>query len=200
MIKQEGLYQNKVTVSLASIVNCKMAYWTQAYLKVLKNSLLTHSHLIIAPSPFTGIIDPDIPCIIPNHRWPIKLDFEYNGQFKKMQRVRCCLLMDSSKIIDWGLYEITTKWNITDSKKLLLALNGNLASFNVVLLILSTFITPISAYLNDLPTLQSVVSPESTLCYKSRETTVSNCLLFPRACMSTWRLRQKFNSSWVHLH
>ena len=26
MIKQEGLYQNKVTVSLASIHNCKMAY------------------------------------------------------------------------------------------------------------------------------------------------------------------------------
>ena len=26
MIKQEGLYQNKVTVSLASIFNCKMAY------------------------------------------------------------------------------------------------------------------------------------------------------------------------------
>ena len=27
LIKQEGLYQNKVTVSLASIHNCKMAYW-----------------------------------------------------------------------------------------------------------------------------------------------------------------------------
>ena len=26
MIKQEGLYQNKVTLSLASIHNCKMAY------------------------------------------------------------------------------------------------------------------------------------------------------------------------------
>ena len=26
MIKQEGLYQNKVTVSPASIFNCKMAY------------------------------------------------------------------------------------------------------------------------------------------------------------------------------
>ena len=26
MIKQEGLYQNKVTVSLTSIFNCKMAY------------------------------------------------------------------------------------------------------------------------------------------------------------------------------
>ena len=25
-MKQEGLYQNKVTVSLASIHNCKMAY------------------------------------------------------------------------------------------------------------------------------------------------------------------------------
>ena len=28
IIKQEGLYQNKVTFSLASIHNCKMAYWT----------------------------------------------------------------------------------------------------------------------------------------------------------------------------
>ena len=28
MIKQEGLYQNKVTVSLASIFNCNMAYYT----------------------------------------------------------------------------------------------------------------------------------------------------------------------------
>ena len=27
MIKQEGLYQNKVTVSLASIYNCKKAYY-----------------------------------------------------------------------------------------------------------------------------------------------------------------------------
>ena len=27
MIKQEGLYQNKVNSSLASIHNCKMAYW-----------------------------------------------------------------------------------------------------------------------------------------------------------------------------
>ena len=27
IIKQEGLYQNKVTLSLASIHNCKMAYW-----------------------------------------------------------------------------------------------------------------------------------------------------------------------------
>ena len=27
MIKQKGLYQNKVTLSLASIHNCKMAYW-----------------------------------------------------------------------------------------------------------------------------------------------------------------------------
>ena len=27
LIKQEGLYQNKVTVSLASIHNCKIAYW-----------------------------------------------------------------------------------------------------------------------------------------------------------------------------
>ena len=27
MIKQEGLYQSKVTLSLASIHNCKMAYW-----------------------------------------------------------------------------------------------------------------------------------------------------------------------------
>ena len=26
-IKQEGLYQNKLTLSLASIHNCKMAYW-----------------------------------------------------------------------------------------------------------------------------------------------------------------------------
>ena len=28
IIKQEGLYQNKVTLSLASIHNCKMADWT----------------------------------------------------------------------------------------------------------------------------------------------------------------------------
>ena len=28
LIKQEGLYQNKVIVSPASIYNCKMAYWT----------------------------------------------------------------------------------------------------------------------------------------------------------------------------
>ena len=28
LIKQEGLYQNKVNVSPASIYNCKMAYWT----------------------------------------------------------------------------------------------------------------------------------------------------------------------------
>ena len=27
MIKQEGLYQNKVNSSLGSIHNCKMAYW-----------------------------------------------------------------------------------------------------------------------------------------------------------------------------
>ena len=27
IIKQEGLYQNKLTLSLASIYNCKMAYW-----------------------------------------------------------------------------------------------------------------------------------------------------------------------------
>ena len=27
IIKREGLYQNKVTLSLASIHNCKMAYW-----------------------------------------------------------------------------------------------------------------------------------------------------------------------------
>ena len=198
MIKQEGLYQNKVTVSLASMVNCKMAYWTQAYLKVLKNSLLTHSHLIIAPSPFTGTLTSL--ALYLTTGGPLSLILNIMGNLIKMQPVRCCLIIDGSKIIDWGLYEITTKWNITDSKKLLLVLNGNLASFNVVLLILSTFITPISAYLNDLPTLQSVVSPESTLCYKSRETTVSNCLLFPRAYMSTWRLRQKFNSSWVHLH
>ena len=28
IIKQEGLYQNKVTFSLASIHNCKITYWT----------------------------------------------------------------------------------------------------------------------------------------------------------------------------
>ena len=27
IIKQEGLYQNKCTLTLASIHNCKMAYW-----------------------------------------------------------------------------------------------------------------------------------------------------------------------------
>ena len=32
IIKQEGLYQNKVTLSLASIHNSKMAYW-QIWLK-----------------------------------------------------------------------------------------------------------------------------------------------------------------------
>ena len=32
LIKQEGLYQNKVTVSLASIHNCKMAYSKLNYL------------------------------------------------------------------------------------------------------------------------------------------------------------------------
>ena len=32
IIKQEGLYQNKVTLSLASIHNCKMAYWTHTFL------------------------------------------------------------------------------------------------------------------------------------------------------------------------
>ena len=29
MIKQEGLYQNKVNSSLASVHNCKMAYYVQ---------------------------------------------------------------------------------------------------------------------------------------------------------------------------
>ena len=29
IIKQEGLYQNKLTLSLTSIHNCKMAYWTR---------------------------------------------------------------------------------------------------------------------------------------------------------------------------
>ena len=43
MIKQEGLYQNKVNSSLASIHNCKMAYcnknysWTEFWNKVLKD-------------------------------------------------------------------------------------------------------------------------------------------------------------------
>ena len=31
MVKQEGLYRNKVTVSLASIHNCKLAYSFQKY-------------------------------------------------------------------------------------------------------------------------------------------------------------------------
>ena len=29
IIKQEGLYQSKVTLSLASTHNCKMAYWSE---------------------------------------------------------------------------------------------------------------------------------------------------------------------------
>ena len=35
IIKQEGLYQNKVTLSLASIHNCKTAYLQFAYTKAL---------------------------------------------------------------------------------------------------------------------------------------------------------------------
>ena len=32
MIKQEGLYQNKVNSSLASIHNCKMAYFSYSWM------------------------------------------------------------------------------------------------------------------------------------------------------------------------
>ena len=35
LIKQEGLYQNKVTVDLASIHNCKMAYSKLNYLIIV---------------------------------------------------------------------------------------------------------------------------------------------------------------------
>ena len=40
IIKQEGLYQNKVTLSLASIHNSKMAYWTtKMFILVSKSKL-----------------------------------------------------------------------------------------------------------------------------------------------------------------
>ena len=37
IIKQEGLYQNKVTLSLASVHNCKMAYSKTGRVKLLNN-------------------------------------------------------------------------------------------------------------------------------------------------------------------
>ena len=40
-------------------------------------------------------------------------------------------------------------------------------------------------------TLWTVVSPGWMLHYRRRETTASDCLLFHRACASTWRLHQK---------
>ena len=45
IIKQEGLYQNKVTLSLASIHNCKMAYfWKSLFLIVWKYPILLYLH------------------------------------------------------------------------------------------------------------------------------------------------------------
>ena len=38
MIKQEGLYQNKVTVRLTSIRNCKMSYYKMAHISAQKNN------------------------------------------------------------------------------------------------------------------------------------------------------------------
>ena len=57
LIKQEGLYQNKVTVGPASIHNCKMAYWPKPPLRasicvVWKFVVLTEGDMALCSGAF----------------------------------------------------------------------------------------------------------------------------------------------------